>query len=120
MPISPWPWPSLGVAPVPSSRTSIPTSSGAYRTVTSAWLARACLSALVRPSCTIRYAERSIPGEVQFDGEPGAADLLDQRVEAVKAGLRRELDAIAVTAHHTEQTAHLRQRDAPGALDSHE
>ena len=62
----------------------------------------------------------TLPGEVQLDGQPGAADLLDQRVEAVKAGLRRELDAIAVTAHHTEQTAHLRQCAAPGLLDTPE
>ena len=33
----------------------------------------------------------TLPVEVQLHGEPGAADLLDQRVEAVKAGLRREL-----------------------------
>ena len=55
MPTSPWPTPaSVEGPPGPSSRTSSRSSVAVYCTSTSAWLARACLRALVSPSCKIR------------------------------------------------------------------
>ncbi|MGO9792202.1 MAG: hypothetical protein ACLP8S_22655 [Solirubrobacteraceae bacterium] len=67
--------------------------------MTSAWVARACFErvgkALLHDPIggeVDSWRERdTLPVEVQFDGQPGAVDVLDQRVEAVKAGLRREL-----------------------------
>ena len=83
--------------------------------MTAAWVARACLrvgEALLHDPVggeVDPWRERdSLAVDVHLDGQPGAADFLHQRVEAVKAGLWRELYAVAVTAHHTEQTAHLR------------
>ena len=77
------------------------TSSGEYPSVTSA-LARAaaCLSTFVRPSWTIRYAERSIARrerdgfalDVQLDRQARAPHLVEQRLEAVEAGLGGQLD----------------------------
>ena len=57
---------------------------------------------------------------MQLDGQAGAADLVQQRVEAVEAGLRRELDVVAVAAHGAEEAAHLGERSAAGALDAPE
>ena len=56
--------------------------------------------------------------DVQPDGKAGAADLLQQRVEAVEARLGRELDVVAVAAHRAEQAAHLGERRAAGLLDA--
>ena len=58
------------------------------------------------------------PSTCSCTGRPGAADLLEQRVEAVEAGLRRELGVVAVAAHRAEQAAHLRERRAAGLLDA--
>jgi hypothetical protein len=57
---------------------------------------------------------------VQLDGEPGAADLVQERVEAVEAGLRRELRLLAVAAHRGQQAPHLGERHAAGTLDAGE
>ncbi len=60
MPISPCPSPSLCANPPgPSSRTSSRSWSDSNATVTSARRPPECLRALVSPSCTMRYAERS-------------------------------------------------------------
>ena len=60
MPTRPWPCPLVAAGPLPSSATRSSTlvrlGSGRSRRPR---LASACLSAFVRPSCTIRYAERS-------------------------------------------------------------
>ena len=76
----------------------------------------------------MRYAERSIAArereglavDVQLDGQAGAADLVEQRVEAVEARLGRELDVVPVAAHRAEETAHLGERRAAGLLDAPE
>ena len=58
--------------------------------------------------------------DAQLDGQSGAADLLEQPAEAVKAGLRRQLDTITVMAHDIQQMTHVRQGSAAGLLDSQE
>ena len=68
---------------------------------TSARRARACFSAFVSPSWTIRYADRSsaarerdlLAVDLQPDGQARATERLDERVERPEARLRRELDA---------------------------
>ena len=55
---------------------------------------------------------------MQPDGQAGAADLVQQRVEAVEAGLGHELDLVALAAHGAEETPHLGERRAPGPLDA--
>ena len=55
---------------------------------------------------------------MQPDRQAGAADLLQQRVEAVEARLGRELEVVAVAAHRAEQAAHLGERRAAGLLDA--
>src|SRR3954447_6008580 len=59
MPTNPCPSPSFRAPPTPSSRTSNRRQSGVYAIVTSALRPPECLSALVSPSWTMRYAERS-------------------------------------------------------------
>ena len=54
---------------------------------------------------------------VQLDGQTGAADFLQQRVEAVQAGLRGEFDVVTVATHGCQETAHLGKRSAAGPLD---
>ena len=54
--------------------------------------------------------------DVQLDGQPGAADLVEQRVEAVKPGLRHKLRFLTVASHRGQKASHLGQRHAPGAL----
>ena len=56
--------------------------------------------------------------DVQLDGQPGAADLVQQRVEAVEPGLRHELGLVPVAAHRGQQAAHLGERGAAGLLDA--
>src|SRR4051794_18942911 len=57
-------WPSAPFeTPRPSSSIASSTAPSTYRTITSACAACACSSAFVSPSCTIRYAETSAPGE---------------------------------------------------------
>ena len=58
--------------------------------------------------------------DVQPHGQAGAADLLEQGVEPVEPGLRRQLEALAVVAHRAEQPAHLGERRAAGLLDAAE
>ena len=55
---------------------------------------------------------------VKLDWEAGAAELVEQRVEAVEARLGAERDAVAFAAHRAEQAAHLRQCRAAGLLDA--
>src|SRR5476649_1432351 len=65
MPINPRPpglVPDSAVAPRPSSMISTSSSSGQYRTRTSARDAAACLRVLVSASCTMRYADTPIIG----------------------------------------------------------
>ena len=54
---------------------------------------------------------------VEQDGQTGPRDLLDQRVEAVDARLRREVGAVALGPHGAEETAHLRKCRAARLLD---
>ena len=54
--------------------------------------------------------------DVQLDGKPGAADLVQQCVEAVEAGLRRELHLVPVASHRGQEAAHLGERGAAGPL----
>ena len=56
--------------------------------------------------------------DVQLDGQPGAADLVQQRVEAVQPGLRHELHFLTVASHRRQEASHLGQGHAPGALDA--
>src|SRR6478672_9347029 len=56
--------------------------------------------------------------DMELDWQAGAADLLDERIEAVEAGLRRQLCAFSLAAHDRQKTAHLRQRTATGVLDA--
>ena len=51
-------------------------------------------------------------------GQARSADLVGERVETVEAGLRGELEVVAVAAHRAEQAAHLGERAAAGALDA--
>ena len=76
----------------------------------------------------MRYAERSIPAwernrlavDVQLDRQPGPADLVQQRVDAVEAGLRHELGLFPFAAHRGEQAAHLGECGTACALDVRE
>ena len=58
--------------------------------------------------------------DVQPDRKPGAADVVQQRVEPVDARLGRELEAVAVATHRPEEAAHLGKRCAAGPLDAPE
>ena len=51
---------------------------------------------------------------------PARPTSVQQRVEAVEPGLRRELDLVAVAAHRAEEPAHLGERGAAGLLDAPE
>ena len=57
---------------------------------------------------------------MQFDGQSGAADLLQQRVEAIQAGLGHEIDLVSIPAHGAEEAPHLGKRCAPRPLDASE
>ena len=57
---------------------------------------------------------------MQLDGQAGAADLVEQRVEAVEARLRHELGFVPFAAHRGEKTAHLGKRCPAGPLDAPE
>ena len=57
---------------------------------------------------------------MQLDGQAGAADLVEQRVEAVEAGLGHELGFVPFAAHGGEETAHLGERCPAGPLDASE
>ena len=58
--------------------------------------------------------------DVQLGGQAGAADLVQQRVEAVETGLRNELDLVLVAPHCGKETAHLGERGPAGPLDAPE
>ena len=58
--------------------------------------------------------------EVKPHRQPGAADLVQQRVEAVESRLRRQLEVVAAPSHRAEEAAHLGERVATGALDAAE
>ena len=58
--------------------------------------------------------------DVQPDGQAGAADLVQQRVEAVEARLGHELDLVLLAAHGGQQAAHLGERRPAGPLDAPE
>ena len=60
------------------------------------------------------------PSTRQAHGQAGAAELVEQRVEAVEAGLRREVEVVAVAAHRAEQPPHVGERGAAGLLDAAE
>ena len=74
----------------------------------------------------MRYAERSTPSGSgkgspstwRRDRQAGAADLFSQRVEAVEAGVRLELDLFAFAAHGGQEAAHLGQCRASRLLDA--
>ena len=76
------------------------TSSGAYRTVTSAWLAAGVLERVgeallddpVGGEVDALGERKRLAVDVELDREPGAADLAHQRVEAVEPGLGRQLE----------------------------
>ena len=55
---------------------------------------------------------------MQLDGQARAADLVEQRVEAVEAGLRQELGLVPFAAHGGQETAHLGERGPAGSLDA--
>ena len=57
---------------------------------------------------------------MQSHRQPGASDVVHQRVEGVEARLGAELDVVAVAAHRAEQAAHLGERCAAGLLDAPE
>ena len=57
---------------------------------------------------------------MQSHGKAGAADVFDERVEGIEAGLGAELEAVSVAAHRSEQAAHLGERGAAGLLDAPE
>jgi hypothetical protein len=89
----------------------------------------ACLSALVRPSWTIRYAERSMPGgsrrgspsTVSSTGRPGGAHLLEQRVEPASTLGWGASEASATGSRSSpSMPAQLDDRLAAGVLDRHE
>ena len=56
--------------------------------------------------------------DVERDREARAADLRQQRAEAVEAGLGRELELVAVASHRAKQPAHLGERRATRPLDA--
>ena len=56
--------------------------------------------------------------DAQPHGQARPADLREQGVEAVEAGLGDELELVAVAAHGPEESAHLGERCAPGLLDA--
>ena len=66
------------------------------------------------------WKRERLPVDVQLDGQPGAADLVQQRVEAVEAGLRPELHFVPVVSHRGQEASHLGERRAAGALDAPE
>ena len=45
--------------------------------------------------------------EVELHGESCALDVVREGLEAVEARLRRELNAVTVAAHRSQQAAHL-------------
>ena len=57
---------------------------------------------------------------MQLDGQTGTTDFLQQRVEAVEAGLRGEFDVVTVATHGGQETAHLGKRCAARPLDAPE
>ena len=50
--------------------------------------------------------------------QPGAADLVDQRVEVAEAGLGDELGVVVGLAHRAQEVAHLGEGGTPGLLDA--
>ena len=94
-------------------------------TVTVVGARPACLSALVRPSWTIRYAARSRPGgqvaalaaELEHGRQPGGAGAGDELADLGQRRLRRERGRLVGAVEHAEQVAHLAERLAAGALD---
>ena len=56
--------------------------------------------------------------DLQVDGQAGAADRFDERVEVVEPRLGGELGVLVLAPHRAEQAAHLRQRAAAGPLDA--
>ena len=56
--------------------------------------------------------------DVELDRKPGAAYVLQQRVEPVHARMGCELEAVAVATHRPEEAAHLGKRPATGPLDA--
>ena len=126
MPISPCPNPSFCAKPPgPSSRTSSRSWPGAYSTVTSARRPPECLRALVSPSCTMRYAERSSergratgsPVHVESYVEPRGAHVARQGLQVVQPGTRRELEQVVALPQRAQQPAHLGERRTAGLLD---
>ena len=55
--------------------------------------------------------------DVELHGQARSADLVQQRLDPVEAGLGRQVDPFAVLAQRAEQVAHLRERRAARLLD---
>ena len=66
------------------------------------------------------WKRERLPVDVQLDGQPGAADLVQQCVEAVEAGLRHELHFLPFASHRGQEASHLGERRAAGPLHAPE
>ena len=79
----------------------------------------------MRPSCTIRYADRSrpagrgdgSPSTLEVDHHPGRADVVESRSRSASPGCGVSSAASPSLAHGVEQAPHLRERGTAGLLD---